>query len=164
MDIRIETMKPDDWDAVRAIYAAGIATGNATFETEPPSWEVWDEKHIPHCRLVARSEGQIVGWVAMTPTSSRKAYAGVCEHSIYIAESARGKGVGKKLLTAFIEDTERAGVWTLHTSIFPENVASLALHKSCGFREIGYRERIAQLNGVWRTTVMLERRSRVVGG
>jgi phosphinothricin acetyltransferase len=163
MDVIISAMKPEDWEAVRAIYQQGIATGNATFETEAPDWKSWDEKHRPDCRLVARVEGQVVGWAAMMPVSSRRAYAGVCEHSIYIADAARGKGIGKTLLTAFIAETERAGIWTLHTSIFPENVASITLHKSCGFREIGYRERVAQLNGVWRNTVMLERRSNVVG-
>ncbi len=163
MDFTIQNMTPDDWPMVRAIYLEGIATGNATFETEAPEWEVWDAKHRPDCRLVAKVGGEVIGWVALMPVSSRRVYAGVAEHSIYVAEAARGQRVGKALLRALIEESERVGIWTLQTAVFPENVASIALHKSCGFREVGYRERIGQMNGVWRDTVMLERRSRVVG-
>lgn len=163
MDFRIEAMKPEDWPMARAIYLEGIATGNATFETDAPEWEAWNEKHRPDCRLVARKDDRVIGWVALSPVSSRQVYAGVAEHSIYVAQAARGQGVGKALLQALIEESERAGIWTLQTAIFPENTASIALHKACGFREVGYRERIGQMNGVWRSTVMLERRSRVVG-
>lgn len=163
MDFVIEPMRADDWEAVRAIYLEGIATGNATFETSAPSWEEWDAKHLPNCRLVARANGEVIGWVALLPVSTRKVYAGVVEESVYIAEKARGQGVGKALLNAVIAESERAGIWTIQTAIFAENTASIALHKSCGFREVGYRERIGQMNGVWRNTVMLERRSKVVG-
>jgi phosphinothricin acetyltransferase len=163
MDINIEAMKSDDWGSVCAIYLEGIATGNATFETEAPDWSVWDEKHRPDCRLVARRGGEVLGWAALSPVSSRRVYAGVAEESIYIAASVRGQGIGKTLLQALVEESERAGIWTLQTGIFPENVASIALHMACGFRQVGYRERIGKLNGVWRDVVFLERRSIVVG-
>lgn len=161
--VTIDTMQPEDWPVVRAIYLEGIATGNATFETDAPDWETWDRAHRPDCRLVARRDGQIVGWAALSPVSSRCVYAGVAENSIYIAEAARGRGIGKALLSALIEASERAGIWTLQTGIFPENSASVRLHESCGFRVMGYRERIGQMNGVWRNTLLLERRSQVVG-
>jgi phosphinothricin acetyltransferase len=163
MDFVIEKMTPDDWSQVRAIYLEGIATGNATFETGVPEWDVWDKKHRTDSRLVARAGDGVIAWVAATPVSARQVYAGVAEHSIYVAEAARGRGVGKALLQAFVEASELAGIWTLQTAIFPENGASMGLHKSCGFREVGYRERIGCMNGVWRNTVMLERRSGMVG-
>jgi phosphinothricin acetyltransferase len=156
-------MQAEDWPAVQAIYCEGLATGNATFETQAPEWEAWDSGHRPDCRLVARRDGQVAGWAALSPVSRRQVYAGVAEVSIYLAASARGQGLGKALLRALIEESERAGVWTLQASIFPENEASVQLHKICGFREVGYRERISQLHGVWRNTVILERRSQVVG-
>lgn len=164
MEFIIEPLRPEDWSAVRAIYLEGIATGNATFETAVPDWDEWDAKHRPDCRLVARLSGQVIGWTALSPVSSRCVYAGVAEESIYIASSARGQGVGKVLLTTCIAESEKAGIWTIQTGIFPENVASLYLHKSCGFREVGYRERIGQMNSIWRNVVFLERRSSVVGG
>jgi phosphinothricin acetyltransferase len=148
---------------VRAIYLEGVATGHATFETGAPEWAVWDEKHRPDCRLVAKADNRVIGWAALSPVSSRQVYAGVAEVTIYVGDAARGQGVGWALMKALIEASERAGIWTLQAGIFPENVASLALHKACGFREVGYRERIGQMNGIWRNTVMLERRSRVVG-
>jgi phosphinothricin acetyltransferase len=163
MSFRIEPMQPADWDAVRAIYRAGIATGNATFETDAPDWVIWDEKHLKECRLVARQAEQILGWAALSPVSSRCVYAGVAEVSVYVGAAARGQGVGKALLARLVEEAERSGLWTLQAGIFPENTASIALHKACGFREVGYRERIGQMNGVWRDTVLLERRSAVVG-
>jgi L-amino acid N-acyltransferase YncA len=163
MDFTIELMTPEDWPQVRAIYLEGIATDNATFETSAPEWDVWDGKHRTDCRLVARTSGGVIAWAAATPVSARQVYAGVAEHSIYVSEAVRGQGVGKALLQAFIAQSERVGIWTLQTAIFPENVASIGLHKVCGFREVGYRERIGQMNGVWRNTVMLERRSGVVG-
>lgn len=162
-DFVVEPMLASDWDAVRAIYLEGIATGNATFETTAPSWADWDAKHRPDCRLVARADGVVIGWTALSPVSARQVYAGVVEESVYIAASAQGQGVGKALLNAVINESENVGIWTIQTSIFPENVGSLALHKSCGFREVGYRERIGQMNGVWRSTVFLERRSAVAG-
>jgi phosphinothricin acetyltransferase len=161
--VSIEAMQPGHWDAVRAIYLEGIATGNATFETDAPAWAVWDQHHHSHSRLVAVIDDQVVGWAALSPVSSRCVYAGVAEESIYITASVRGQGVGKTLLNALIASSEKHDIWTLQTGIFPENVASLGLHKACGFREIGCREHIGQLHGVWRDTVLLERRSKVVG-
>jgi len=159
----IEPMQASDWDSVRAIYLAGIATGNATFETTAPEWAEWDAKHLPKCRLVARANGAVIGWTALSPVSARKVYAGVVEESVYIAEAAQGQGVGKALLSTVVAESEKVGIWTIQTSIFPENVGSLVLHKSCGFREVGYRERIGQMNGIWRSTIFLERRSQVTG-
>lgn len=162
-EVVIDAMRPDDWPAVEAIYREGIATGLATFETETPSWGRWDAAHRPDCRLVARDGDRVLGWAALSPVSDRCVYAGVAENSIYIAAAARGQGIGKVLLRALIEASEAAGIWTLQTGIFPENAASLALHRSCGFRIVGIRERIGQLHGVWKDVVFLERRSRVVG-
>ncbi|HLV37580.1 MAG TPA: GNAT family N-acetyltransferase [Spirillospora sp.] len=163
MDVVIDVMQPEDWPAVRAIYLEGIATKNATFETDAPEWEKWDSSHLKVCRLVARLDGQVVGWAALSPVSSRRVYAGVAEESIYISEVARGQGVGKKLLNALIEASEQAGIWTLQTGIFPENEISIRLHERCGFRVLGVREKIGQMDGVWRDVVLMERRSRVVG-
>lgn len=162
-EVVIDAMRPNDWPAVEAIYREGITTGLATFETETPSWERWDAAHRPDCRLVARDGDRVLGWAALSPVSDRCVYAGVAENSIYIAAAARGQGIGKVLLRALIEASEAAGIWTLQTGIFPENAASLALHRSCGFRIVGIRERIGQLHGVWKDVVFLERRSRVVG-
>ncbi len=162
--LAIEAMTPGDWEAVREIYLEGIATGNATFEAKAPDWETWDRCRRGDCRLVARSEGQFVGWAALSPVSPRSVYAGVAEVSLYVAASARGRGIGKALLTALIKASERAGIWTLQGAIFPENVASLALVTGCGFREVGRRERIGCMHGVWRDTILVERRSRVAGG
>jgi len=159
----IEAMTPGDWEAVRSIYLEGIKAGNATFETDAPDYETWDRARRGDCRLVARNVGQVVGWAALSPVSSRPAYAGVAEVSVYVAASAHGRGVGTSLLRALIEASERAGIWTLQGSIFPENAASLALIKGCGFREVGRRERIGSLNGVWRDTILVERRSRNLG-
>lgn len=156
-------MQPADWDAVRAIYAEGLATGNATFETSVPEWAAWDAGHLPDCRLVAWINGQIVGWAALSAYSSRRVYAGVAHESIYIAAAARGQGVGKQLMTALIEASESAGFWTLQAGIFPENAASIALHTKCGFRQVGIREKIGKLHGVWRDVVLMERRSTIVG-
>ena len=162
-DVTIEALTPDDWEAVRAIYEEGIATGDATFETQAPDWEAWDRGRRADCRLVARSEGEVVGWAALSPVSARPVYSGVAEVSLYVAAFARGRGVGTALLRALIEASERAGIWTLQGAIFPENAASLALVRRCGFREVGRRERIGCLGGIWRDTILVERRSRVVG-
>ena len=156
-------MQPADWPAVEEIYRQGIATGNATFETESPGWEKWNAGHHRHSRLVACEEERILGWAALSPVSSRRVYAGVAEVSIYLADSAKGKGVGRALLAALIECSEQNGIWTLQAGIFPGNVASVVLHKSCGFHEVGMRKRIAQLRGVWRDVLLLERRSAIVG-
>jgi phosphinothricin acetyltransferase len=163
MDFTIDEMRMSDWDAVRRIYLDGLATGNASFETDAPSWEIWNAKHHAHSRLVAREGGRVVAWAALAPVSTRACYAGVAEVSVYVANDCRGRGVGKKLLEAVIASSERNGIWTLYGATFPENVASLRLQEACGFRVIGRRERIAKHNGVWRDTVMTERRSKVVG-
>jgi len=163
MDFVIGSMRPQDWDFVRAIYLEGITTGQATFETEAPDWERWDAGHLPQCRLVARNGDVVLGWAALSPVSRREVYAGVAEVSVYVAASARGLGVGGALMLALIEASELYGVWTLQSSIFPENHASVALHLKHGFREVGRRERIARHHGVWRDTIVLERRSRVAG-
>ena len=151
---------------MKAIYQEGLATGQATFETEAPSQTDWDNGHLPFGRLGAFSvpDGSLIGWAALTSVSRRKAYAGVAEVSVYVAAAARGAGVGRALLQALILESERNGVWTLQASIFPENQASLRIHGSLGFRTVGQRQRISRLNGVWRNTVILERRSNVVGG
>jgi phosphinothricin acetyltransferase len=159
----VEGIKAGDWDAVRAIYQEGIATGNATFETSVPAWEAWDAAHLRDCRFVARQDGRVVGWAALSPASGRCVYAGVAEVSIYVAASARGKGVGKALLRALVDASERQGIWTLQAGIFPENEASIGLHEVCGFRVVGRRERLGQLDGLWRDVVLMERRSEVVG-
>ncbi len=160
----IRALTPDDWDAVRRIYAEGIATGNATFETQTPEWDAWNRARRPDCRLViCAARDAVIGWAALSPVSSRPAYAGVAEHSIYVAASARGNGAGTALMRALIDASEAAGIWTLQSSIFPENAASFALHIRCGFREVGRRERIAQMHGVWRDTLLIERRSAIVG-
>ncbi len=162
-NLRIEPVLPEDWPSILEIYLEGMRTGSATFACEAPEWSAWDAGHLPVCRLVARDDAHVWGWAALSPTSQRDVYAGVVEVSIYIAFSVRGHGVGKHLLLALIDDSERHGIWTLQGSIFPENTASLALHTACGFRVVGYRELIGQLHGVWRNTVLVERRSKVVG-
>jgi L-amino acid N-acyltransferase YncA len=157
--VEIRPLAQADWPRVEAIYAEGIATGDATFETAPPSWEEFDAGRLPDHRFVAVENGEVVGWIAVSPTSSRECYAGVVENSVYVAETARGRGVGRALMDALIASTEAAGIWTIQTGVFPENEATLALHERAGFRVVGRHERIAQLDGVWRDTLLLERRS-----
>jgi L-amino acid N-acyltransferase YncA len=159
----IERLQPNDWGQVRSIYLEGIATGNATFETDAPDWETWNRNHLDFGRFVARDGSATIGWAALSSISSRSVYAGVAEVSVYIADSARGKGVGRTLLIALIEESERNGVWTLQAGILSENIASIELHKGCGFREVGMRERLGRLHGLWRDVILLERRSRTVG-
>jgi phosphinothricin acetyltransferase len=168
-------MPPDLWPAVREIYGEGIATGNATFEMELPEWEKWDASHHNHCRLIAlepREEAvaeiliplegvSVLGWAALSPVSSRRVYAGVAEVSVYVATAARGRGVGRALLQALVQESEKSGIWTLQAGIFPENAASIALHKSCDFREVGIRRRIGKLGDTWRDVMLLERRSAI---
>lgn len=154
---------PIDWPAVRDIYTEGIVTGQATFETDPPDWETWDRGHRADCRLIAEVAGVVAGWAALTPVSGRCVYAGVAEVSVYVAEAARGQGVGRALLQALVAESERVGIWTLQAGIFPENKASIALHESCGFRVVGTHERLGQMNGIWRDVLLMERRSQVVG-
>ncbi len=162
--VRIRNLVQEDWTFVRSIYLAGIATGQATFETTAPTWEDWDQGHLPVPRLVAVAGEAVVGWAALSSVSKRSAYAGVAEVSVYVAPASQGQGTGHTLLEALVRESERQGVWTLQANIFPENIRSISLHKSCGFREVGTRERIARLNGVWRDTVLLERRSKQAGG
>ena len=164
MECIIGVMEMTDWHRVRSIYLEGIATGNATFETRAPDWKLWDSSHLPQCRLVARAGGTtIAGWAALRPVSTRRAYAGVAEVSVYVAASFRGLGIGQRLLDALIGCSEQHGIWTLQAGILLENTSSLVLHQRCGFREVGRRERIGKLNGIWRDVVLLERRSKVVG-
>jgi L-amino acid N-acyltransferase YncA len=163
LDFAIRAMRTDDWPAVRSIYAEGMATGNATFETEIPEWSRWDRSHLQDCRLVAQYSQQIVGWAALSPASSRRVYSGVAEVSVYVAAETRGHGVGKRLLESLVEHSERCGMWTLQAGVFQENVTSIALHKSCGFREVGLRKKLGQRGGVWRDVLLLERRSSSVG-
>jgi L-amino acid N-acyltransferase YncA len=167
-EIRMEPMRAIDWPEVRAIYLEGIATGNATFEQTAPEWEKWDAGHLPGARIVARCGGEIagseiLGWAALSGVSSRCVYAGVAEVSVYVAEKARGRGVGRDLMARLIEESEAQGIWTLQAGIFPENVASIALHQRAGFRIVGQRERLGQMYGRWRDVVLMERRSPVIG-
>ncbi|MBI4500971.1 MAG: N-acetyltransferase [Gemmatimonadetes bacterium] len=159
----IEPLLPAHGARVLAIFAEGIATGDATFETAVPTWEKWDQGHLPKCRLVARAGPDVLGWAALSPVSDRCAYGGVAEVSVYVASAARGKGVGRKLLAELVKASEEAGLWTLQAGIFPENRASVALHLAAGFREVGRREKLGRLKGRWRDVLMLERRSTVVG-
>ncbi|MGH3102998.1 MAG: GNAT family N-acetyltransferase, partial [Gaiellaceae bacterium] len=151
-----------DWPEVAAVYDQGIRTGLATFETEVPSWRDWDAAHLPSHRLVAELEGAVAGWAALSAVSERCVYAGVAEDSVYVAAAVQGRGVGGTLLRELVAGAERAGIWTVQAGIFPENLASLALHERCGFRRVGVRERLGSLDGVWRDVVLLERRSPLV--
>jgi len=161
--VSIEAMTPQDWRAIRAIYLEGIATGNATFETSAPEWEKWDAGHIQTGRLVARLNGEVLAWAALSAASSRCVYAGVAEISVYVASAARGRGIGLQLLSRLVAESEEAGIWTLQAGVFPENEASIRLHERCGFRIVGRRERLGQLEGIWRDVLLMERRSHVVG-
>lgn len=165
MDHIIEAMRDDDWEQARAIYLEGIATGDATFETDAPSWEKWNASHLRECRLVARSSssGRVIGWAALSPVSDRCVYAGVAEVSVYVGEKGRGRGTGRALLEALVEASEKRGIWTLQAGVFPENMASVKLHLRCGFREVGRRERLGKRDGAWRDVLLLERRSASVG-
>jgi L-amino acid N-acyltransferase YncA len=157
--IEIVPLLSDHWDAAARIYGEGIATGDATFETAVPSWEVWDAAHLADLRLVGLRDGEVVGWTALSPVSERCVYAGVAEESVYVAEQARGQGVGRSLLEELIRCADAAGIWTIQTGIFPENTGSLRLHDHVGFRIVGVRERLGRHHGVWRDVVFLERRS-----
>jgi L-amino acid N-acyltransferase YncA len=164
MQVRIEPMRTADWPAVQTIHAQGIATGDATFDTEAPDWEDWDAGHLDACRLVARDEtGEVLAWAALSPVQRKSAYRGVAEGSLYVREDVRGSGVGRRLSEAMIESSEAAGIWTVELWIFPENEASIALCKSLGFRIVGVRERIGKREGRWRDVVVMERRSGAAG-
>ena len=156
--VELRLLTADDWAAVAEIYWDGMRDGLATFETEVPTWKAWDAAHLTEHRLVADQLGEVVGWAALSPASTRRCYAGVVENSVYVARHAQGRGIGRGLLERLIADAKAAGLWTIQTSIFPENRASLALHERCGFRVVGVRERIAKRDGSWRDTVLLELR------
>jgi phosphinothricin acetyltransferase len=158
----VRDLRPGDWPEVARIYEEGIRTVNATFETEVPSWEAWDAAHLDEHRFVGERDARIAGWIALAPVSSRCCYAGVAEISAYVGEQARGQGIGAELLATAIESSERTGIWTLQTGVFPENAPSLGLLQRFGFRALGTQKRIGRLHGVWRDVVLLERRSEVV--
>lgn len=159
----ITALLPEHYAAVQEIYTLGIATENATFELQAPEWEQWDANHLPNCRLVALHEERVAGWAALTPVSGRCVYRGVAEVSVYIHPDYKGRGLGKQLLQQLVKGSEEVGIWTLQAGIFPENTASVKLHEQCGFRLIGIRERVGQLNGRWRDVCLLERRSKTIG-
>jgi phosphinothricin acetyltransferase len=161
--ITVGALHPEHWDEVARIYGEGIATGHATFETRTPSWEAWDAAHLAAGRLVALEGGEIVGWAALARVSSREVYEGVAEVSVYVRDAHRRRGIGSLLLGRLIEESERHGIWTLQAGVFPENTASVRLHRKLGFRDVGLRERIGRLHDRWRDVLLLERRSRVVG-
>ncbi len=155
-------MKPVDWPEVRKIYREGIETGLATFETEVPEWSIWDKNHLKRCRFTALQEETITGWCALSPVSLRPAYSGVAEVSVYVGKNARGRGMGRALLEKLVRESESSGIWTLQAGIFPENEASINLHKKSGFREVGIRKKIGRLHGKWKDVVLLERRSNII--
>ena len=164
MDYIIDKMSEKDWNEVASIYLEGIKTGKATFQSDIPTWEQWNASHVTSCRLVVRLEDKIAGWAALSPTSSRCVYAGVAEVSVYVGEAYRGMGLGKALLEKVIELSEEEGFWTLQSGIIKENHSSIVLHEKCGFRQIGYREKVGKMpTGVWHDVVLMERRSKIVG-
>ncbi|TDB75458.1 GNAT family N-acetyltransferase [Micromonospora sp. KC723] len=162
-DLAVRPMTADDADRVLAIYQAGLDGGQASFETTAPTWAAFDATRLPDHRFVAvDGDGNVVAWIAVSPTSTRAVYAGVVEHSVYVDPAAQGRGAGGLLLDALIASTEAAGIWTVQSGVFPENVASLVLHQRAGFRVVGTRERVGRHHGRWRDVVLLERRSRLV--
>lgn len=161
--MKVILIDKDHYPAISNIYQQGIDTGIATFETSVPSWEIWNENKLPHSRFIVVQDNIVLGWAALSKVSSRCVYGGVAEVSVYISDNHRGKGVGKLLMQNLITESEANGIWTLQSGIFPENKATIALHTSFGFRMIGYREKIGKLRGVWKDSVMMERRSKVVG-
>jgi L-amino acid N-acyltransferase YncA len=168
MEYVIDRMKPEDWEQVRSIYLEGVSTGHSTFEADVPDWEKWDSAHLQEPRLVIRADDLVLAWAALSPLSSRCVYSGVAEVSLYVGARYRGQGAGSVLLAALIDSSEKAGVWTLQGTIFPENTASLSLVKKHGFTEIGRSEKIGkmthgELAGTWRDVVLVERRSKVAG-
>lgn len=159
----IRNLLPSDWNDVKSIYEQGISTGNATFQTSAPSWDEWNNSHLNNCRIVAEEDRKVIGWAALTPVSSRCVYAGVAEVSVYVDSSFSGRGIGLTLLNELVGLSEVEDIWTLQAGIFPENFGSLRIHEKAGFRTLGIREKIGKQNGVWRDTVLLERRSRIIG-
>lgn len=160
--MEIQPLLPEHWPFVKEIYESGLSTGNASFQTSAPSWGEWDVAHLKHSRLISILSSQIVGWAALTPISGRCVYAGVAEVSVYVHPENHGLGIGKNLLQELINESEKNGIWTLQAGIFPENIPSLCIHEKMGFRQVGIREKIGQLNGKWRDTVLLEKRSRTI--
>ena len=161
--ITFSPLSPEHWPAVRSIYEEGIRTGNATFEQQSPDWEAWNKNHMQQCRIIALVDDEVAGWAALTAVSGRCVYAGVAEVSVYVAEKLRGQKIGSALLKELIKQSEENNIWTLQAGIFPENKSSIKIHEANGFRTVGYREKIGQMNGIWRDTVLMERRSSVVG-
>jgi len=161
--IVFEKMGPHHWPEVKNIYEEGIDTGNATFQQSAPAWEDWNKSHLESCRIIVKDGDNILGWAALTPVSDRCVYAGVAEVSVYINATARGKGVGKLLLKKLVQESEDHNIWTLQAGIFPENTASIKIHEACGFRLLGTREKIGKMNGTWRDTILMERRSKKIG-
>lgn len=162
MSILLQPLLANHWPEVSRIYREGINTGIATFETSSPSWESWDRSHLPHSRWIAILNDQIVGWAALSPVSDRCVYGGVGEVSVYVDQNSKGKGIGRQLLEKVLTSSEKNGIWTVTAAMFPENIASIILHEKCGFRKIGYREKIGKLDGMWRDTVLFERRSSTI--
>ncbi|WP_433778016.1 N-acetyltransferase family protein [Flavobacterium anhuiense] len=160
--MEIRKLLAEDWDQVKLIYQKGIDTGNATFQTSAPSWEDWDQSHLVSCRIAMQEDSKVIGWAALTPVSSRCVYAGVAEVSVYVDPAHSGKGIGLNLLNELVRQSEAEGIWTLQAGIFPENAASLSIHEKAGFKILGTREKIGKQNGIWRDTVLLERRSPVI--
>lgn len=163
MNILIKPLEEEDYFSVSEIYRHGIETGNATFEKDVPDWNCWDSAHLKICRLVAYVDSKIIGWAALTPVSDRHVYTGVAEVSVYVSDEYKGQKVGTRLLEKLIIESEKHGIWTLQAVVFPENIASLKMHEKLGFRKVGFREKIGKMNGVWRDTLLLERRSRIAG-
>jgi L-amino acid N-acyltransferase YncA len=162
--MKIRALLETDYASVSEIYLHGIASGNATFEMEAPTWEAWDKNHLKACRLVAVDDhDQVMGWAALAPVSGRCVYAGVAELSVYVHRDFQGKGVGKRLLQVLVLESEKENLWTLQAGIFPENKASIKIHEQCGFRQVGYHERIGKMKNTWRDTILMERRSKVIG-
>jgi L-amino acid N-acyltransferase YncA len=161
--ILFDSMQPTDWQMVKIIYEEGIATGNATFQQSAPDWEEWNNSHLQCCRIVAKENTALMGWATLTQVSGRCVYAGVAEVSVYVSANARGQGLGKQLQEKMVEESEANNIWTLQSGIFPENIASIKIHEACGFRIPGRREKIGQMNGIWRDTILMERRRKKIG-
>jgi phosphinothricin acetyltransferase len=163
MNILLRPMTENDWPSVAEIYKQGIETGNATFEKDIPTWEKWNAGHLPDCRIVATIDDSVIAWAALTPVSGRCVYAGVGEVSVYVSNKYQGLKIGTKILEKLISESEESGVWTLQAGIFPENKASIKIHENLGFRLVGFREKIGKMDGIWRDTILLERRSKIIG-
>jgi len=163
LKLKIKHINTEDWPAIANIYNQGIDTGVATFETEVPTWKQWDASHIKSCRLAAWIDNQLIGWAALSAVSSRCVYGGVAEVSVYVDTDSNGKGIGSILLKNLINESEKEGLWTLQSGIFPQNIASIKLHEKLGFRKIGYREKVGKLHGIWYDNILMERRSKIIG-